>query len=121
MPDVQTSRSSTTVVSRGFMSMGVGSWMPFWTRNKSHVRAHGWRPSVMTGPQNLGPMRMGRTRTDPMATNSEIEMRWVEAWNDLLDIVKGRHGIKCLLPDGAIVDVEECKGWLQDSVYQGYL
>lgn len=55
-----------------------------------------------------------------MATNSQLEMRWVDAWNDLFDIVKGRKGINCLLPDGMIVDVEECQSWLQESAYQGY-
>jgi hypothetical protein len=55
-----------------------------------------------------------------MATNAEIEMRWVDAWNDLYDLVRDQHNVKCQLPDFTVVDVEECKGWLQTSVYEGY-
>ncbi len=55
-----------------------------------------------------------------MATTAEIEMRWVAAWNDLCDLVRDRHGVKCQLPDFTVVDVEECKGWLQTSAYEGY-
>ena len=56
-----------------------------------------------------------------MASNEEIEMRWVDAWNNLLGFVRGRPGVPCQLPDCTIVDVEACKGWLQQSVYEGYL
>jgi hypothetical protein len=55
-----------------------------------------------------------------MPSNTEIEMRWVDAWNDLLDLVRNRYDAKCQLPDFTVVDVEECKGWLQNSVYEGY-
>ncbi len=55
-----------------------------------------------------------------MATNTEIEMRWIDAWNDLYDLVLPRHGVKCLLADFTVVDVEACKIWLRDSVYEGY-
>jgi hypothetical protein len=55
-----------------------------------------------------------------MASNSDIEMRWVEAWSDLYELLKQRSDVKCLLPDGRVVDIEECKGWLQDSAYQGW-
>jgi hypothetical protein len=57
-----------------------------------------------------------------MASNTEIEMRWVDAWNDLFDIVgdEDRSRINCLLPDGAVVDFEGCQGWLQASAYEGY-
>ncbi len=55
----------------------------------------------------------------------EIEMRWIEAWNDLYELLKEHHGdvqygVPCLLPDGRVVDVEECLGWLQDSAYERY-
>lgn len=56
-----------------------------------------------------------------MATNAEIEMRWVDAWNALYEIVEQRRDVLCQLPDGVAVDVEACKGWLQESVYEGYL
>jgi hypothetical protein len=55
-----------------------------------------------------------------MATNSEIEQRWVDAWNDLFDIVNDRRDVNCLLPDGRVVDIDTFKGWLQDSAYQGW-
>jgi hypothetical protein len=57
-----------------------------------------------------------------MTTNTEIEMRWTDAWNDLFDVVgeAERWTVNCLLPDGAIVDFEHCQGWLQESAYQGY-
>lgn len=55
-----------------------------------------------------------------MPSNAEIEIRWVVAWGDLYDLVRDRRGVKCQLPDDRVVDVEECKGWLQDSAYEGY-
>ena len=55
-----------------------------------------------------------------MASNSDIEMCWVEAWSDLYELLKQRSDVKCLLPDGRVVDIEQCKGWLQDSAYQGW-
>jgi len=56
-----------------------------------------------------------------MAASADIEMRWVDAWNELLELVGTRRGVPCQLPDLSIVDVEECKGWLQRSVYEGYV
>jgi len=58
-----------------------------------------------------------------MASNSEIEELWIAAWNDLYAIVpeEDRCNIRCLLPDGEIIDFEACKGWLQDSAYAGYI
>lgn len=55
-----------------------------------------------------------------MTTNADREMFWINAWNDLIDIVKDLS-VKCLLPDGQIVDFEQCKGWLQESAYSGYI
>jgi hypothetical protein len=55
-----------------------------------------------------------------MASHTELEMRWIAAWNDLYDIVGQRTDIGCVLPDGQIVDVEACKGWLQESAYEGW-
>lgn len=48
-------------------------------------------------------------------------MRWVGVWSDLYELVGERRGVRCLLPDGSVVGVEECKAWLQDSVYAGFL
>jgi hypothetical protein len=57
-----------------------------------------------------------------MASNSDIEMRWIDAWNDLFDLVRveERWHVNCLLPDGAVVDFERCQEWLQESACQGY-
>lgn len=55
-----------------------------------------------------------------MTTNTELEERWIEAWNNLLDIAGERWKVNCLLPDGSVVDVETCQGWLQDSAYEDY-
>jgi hypothetical protein len=57
------------------------------------------------------------------AANHEIEQRWVEAWNNVFDIVKTldhQDDVNCLLPDGSIVDIDTCKEWLQNAAYQGY-
>lgn len=55
-----------------------------------------------------------------MTTNTEIEERWIDAWNDLFDIVGERWQVNCLLPDGSVVDIDICQGWLQDSAYEDY-
>jgi hypothetical protein len=52
--------------------------------------------------------------------NADIEALWVDAWDTLLAMSKGRHGFRCMLPDGSVVDVDACLGWLQESVYSGY-
>ena len=55
-----------------------------------------------------------------MASNADIERRWVDAWNDVYDIVRNRQDMPCMLPDWSVVSLDECLGWLQDSVYQGF-
>jgi hypothetical protein len=55
-----------------------------------------------------------------VASNADIEMRWVDAWNDLYAIIGDRRGVLCQLPDWSIIDAEECRGWLQDAVDAGY-
>ena len=47
-------------------------------------------------------------------------MRWVDAWNELYEIIGTRFDADCLLPDGSVVSVEECQGWLQEPIYAGY-
>lgn len=54
-----------------------------------------------------------------MADDDGIEMRWIEAWNDVYEIVGDRWDVKCLLPSGEVVDEEACRGWLQEMVYDG--
>ena len=65
-------------------------------------------------------MSQAPKRQTRMKRNADIEMRWVDAWNDLYDIVGEQLDVPCQLPDFSVVDVEECKGWLQDSAYEGY-
>ena len=48
---------------------------------------------------------------------AEIEERWIEAWESVYRLVGERRDVKCLLPEGAIVDVETCLGWIQRAVY----
>ena len=55
-----------------------------------------------------------------VALNADIEMRWVDTWNEVYDIVGDRRDVPCMLPDGSIVGLDECLGWLQHSVYSGY-
>jgi hypothetical protein len=56
-----------------------------------------------------------------MASNTEKEMRWINAWSDLHEILRDRRDVKCQLPDFTIVDVKACLAWLQDSAYAGYV
>lgn len=55
-----------------------------------------------------------------MTKHTEQEMRWIDAWNDLYDLIGKRCDVLCCLPDGEVVDVETCKGWLQSSAYEGF-
>ncbi len=55
-----------------------------------------------------------------MSSNADLEQRWIDAWNDLYDLASSQTNVRCLLPDGSQVTMEECKGWLQDSAYEGY-
>jgi hypothetical protein len=55
-----------------------------------------------------------------MVSNADVEMRWVQAWSELYEIIGEWPDIVCRLPDGQLVDVEVCKGWLQESVYHGW-
>ena len=59
-----------------------------------------------------------------MSSNSEIEMRWVGAWNDIYDLANelniDRSLVKCQLPNWSVVSLEVCLGWIQESVYSGF-
>jgi hypothetical protein len=65
---------------------------------------------------------LGKPRREepPMANKADLERRWADAWNDLFDIVGKRKDIRCRLPDGTIVDVEGCQGWLQEQAYDDW-
>lgn len=51
---------------------------------------------------------------------ADVEMLWVDAWNDLYDIIGTREDFPCVLPDYTRVTAEECRGWLQQSVYDRF-
>jgi hypothetical protein len=51
---------------------------------------------------------------------AEVEMLWVNAWNDVYDIIEGRKDYPCVLPDFSCVSVDECLAWLQRSAYEGF-
>jgi hypothetical protein len=51
---------------------------------------------------------------------ADVEMLWVDAWNDLYGIIGKREDFPCVLPDYTCVTPEECRGWLQRSVYEGF-
>ena len=55
-----------------------------------------------------------------MADEDDIELRWIEAWNDVYEIVGEQWNVQCQLPDGQIVDPETCRGWLRKMVYAGW-
>ena len=52
--------------------------------------------------------------------HAEIQMLWVDAWNDLYDIIGTREDFPCVLPDDSCVTAEACRGWLHRSVYDGF-
>lgn len=52
-------------------------------------------------------------------SNADQEMRWVDAWNDLYEVLGSRDG-PCRLPEGDLVDLETCQGYLQTSAYEGW-
>ena len=53
-------------------------------------------------------------------TNDEIETEWVNAWDQLYELIGDRRNVVCVLPDWKTVSVEDCQGWLQTSAYKGY-
>lgn len=54
-----------------------------------------------------------------MSGNADIEQRWIDAWSDLIELAADDARMRCLLPDGEVVDVEAGKAWLQATVYAG--
>jgi hypothetical protein len=55
-----------------------------------------------------------------VASKTEMETRWIDAWSDLYELIGQRSNVLCKLPDGQVVDVEACKHWLQNSAYEGW-
>jgi hypothetical protein len=56
-----------------------------------------------------------------MASNAEIEERWINAWSDLFELTRGRRDVPCQLPDYSVVTIEACQAWLQEKAYEGQL
>lgn len=54
-----------------------------------------------------------------MTSNADIEMRWINAWSEVYEIVGTRTDVPCQLPDASIVSLNECLAWIQNLVYQG--
>ena len=52
-------------------------------------------------------------------SNAEIEMMWIDMWEQLYAIVGTHNDYPCVLPDYSVVDVDGCTGWLQDTIYKG--
>ena len=52
-------------------------------------------------------------------SNSEIEMIWIDAWNDLYDFMKQYPEGYILIPKYIEVSKEDAEGWIQDTVYSG--
>lgn len=53
-------------------------------------------------------------------SNAEIEQVWIDAWNDLYELVGPLCNVICLLPEFDPVSAEDCKAWLQTSAYEGF-
>ena len=53
-------------------------------------------------------------------SNADIEMIWVDAWNDMYNMIGSRKNVIFLQPDFSEVSLDDCQGWLQDSAYDGY-
>lgn len=54
-------------------------------------------------------------------SNSEQEMIWVEAWNDLSDIIKKYPDGYILLPEYRITDMNGAEEWIQKKAYENNL
>lgn len=46
------------------------------------------------------------------------EQKWIDAWNELYDLIQDNNEIKLLLPDWSVVSLDDMQGWLQESAYQ---
>jgi hypothetical protein len=53
-------------------------------------------------------------------TKAEVEQAWIDAWNELYALLGARTNVVFLLPDWQPASLEECQGFLQSSVYNGY-
>ncbi|MDE1461030.1 hypothetical protein [Spartinivicinus poritis] len=51
-------------------------------------------------------------------SNTEKEMVWVEAWNDLYDLIEKYPGGYILLPDYIETNKESAEGWIQNAAYE---
>jgi hypothetical protein len=52
-------------------------------------------------------------------SNSDTEMAWINAWDELYELTHRFGPCALFLPDGAEVGFDELKSWLQSRAYQG--
>jgi hypothetical protein len=53
--------------------------------------------------------------------SAKQEQIWIDAWNDLYDLLKDKDNIKLLLPDWSEVSLDEMQGWIQQTAYENKL
>ncbi len=53
-------------------------------------------------------------------SNLEQEMVWINAWNDLCDLITLHPDAYILLSDYKVVSEDEAQGWIQDAAYDDY-
>lgn len=52
-------------------------------------------------------------------SNTELEQRWIDAWEALHTALAAHPGAVCALPDGAEVTRDGAQHWLQQRAYEG--
>lgn len=62
-----------------------------------------------------------KCQTSSFPSNTELEMRWIDAWSKLDALSAGRWDVPCALPDGTVTGLEGCKEWLQRSAYENWM
>lgn len=70
-------------------------------------RTFAWAAATRIGFKTLQKhVAFGKTSA---RTPAEIEMRWIDAWKAMHEILAACTGISCGVPDGSIVDFERSK------------
>jgi hypothetical protein len=55
-----------------------------------------------------------------LSRSAALEALWTDAWSELAELTADDSALLCFLPDGQLVPAEICRGWLQDSVDEGW-
>ncbi|WLQ17363.1 hypothetical protein O5O45_15730 [Hahella aquimaris] len=53
-------------------------------------------------------------------SSSQQEQLWIDAWNDLDDLLAQNQFSFILLPDYVEANLEQAQGWIQSHVYADY-